>query len=299
MGSNNKKLLAFPYYGGKFIHLDWLLPLLPKANTFVDVFGGSGVVMMNRDPSPVEVYNDLNGEIVNFFKQLRDHGEELISLLELTPVSRQEYNVAISDKAQEFSDIERARLFYIKIRQVRETNLERATETGWRYVVTQSRCGKSSNVSSWLNSTPKLKKVCDRLLQVQIECDDALSILDRYDSEGTLFYCDPPYVHSTRVDKCCYVYEMEEEQHRRLLEKVCGVRGKVAVSGYDCELYREYLREEEGWIKYTRETKVCSGRGSKESKKKEKGNREEGKEENLKRVECLWCNYEDKQMMMF
>jgi len=285
----NKKILAFPYYGGKFIHLDWLLPLLPKANTFADVFGGSGVVLINREPSPVEIYNDLNGEVVNFFKQLRDNGEELISLLELTPVSRKEFNDSISDKRESYSDLERARLFYVKIKQIRESNLMRKNESGWRYVVTQSRCGKSSNVSAWLNSMPKLKQICKRLLEVQIECEDALSILDRYDSDETLFYCDPPYVHSTRVDKNCYVYEMEEEQHRRLLERIGEVKGKVAISGYDCDLYQKYLKEEEGWVKYKRETKICAGRGHSGSED----------ENNLKRVECLWCNYEDKQLLMF
>jgi len=73
-----KKIIAFGWYGGKFSHLDWLLPLLPSYNHYCEPFAGSGAVLLNRDPSPIETYNDLDGETVNFFRVLRDRKEELI-----------------------------------------------------------------------------------------------------------------------------------------------------------------------------------------------------------------------------
>jgi DNA adenine methylase len=85
------KMIAFGYYGGKFSHLDFLLPLLPTSFThFCEPFGGSAAVLINRPPAPVETYNDLDSEVVNFFRCLRDHGDVLIRLISLTPFSREE-----------------------------------------------------------------------------------------------------------------------------------------------------------------------------------------------------------------
>lgn len=91
---SNKKLIAFGWYGGKFSHLKWLLPLLPKTNHYCEPFAGSGSVLLNRDPSPVETYNDIDGELVNFFRVLRERGDELIRAVTLTPFSREELLIA-------------------------------------------------------------------------------------------------------------------------------------------------------------------------------------------------------------
>src|SRR5438477_1022407 len=89
------KLIAFGWYGGKFSHLDWLLPLLPPAQHYCEPFGGSAAVLINRKPSPVETYNDLDGEIVNFFRALRDKRDDLIAAIGLTPFSKAEFEIAI------------------------------------------------------------------------------------------------------------------------------------------------------------------------------------------------------------
>jgi len=91
---NGKKLIAFGWYGGKFSHLDWLLPLLPECNHYCEPFAGSGAVLFNKAPSPVETYNDLDGEVVNFFKVLRDNKQELLEQIALTPFSREEFGKA-------------------------------------------------------------------------------------------------------------------------------------------------------------------------------------------------------------
>ena len=114
----SRKMIAFGWYGGKFSHLDWLLPLLPEAHHYCEPFGGSGAVLLNRSPSPVETYNDLDGEVVNFFRVLREQRDELISQIAFTPFSREEYYFAVSDQDDEISPLERARRFFIQ-RQVR------------------------------------------------------------------------------------------------------------------------------------------------------------------------------------
>ncbi|MEO6188223.1 MAG: DNA adenine methylase, partial [Ginsengibacter sp.] len=108
-----KKLIAFGWYGGKFSHLDWLLPLLPDCLHYCEPFAGSGAVLLNRAPSPVETYNDIDGEVVNFFKVLRQEKEKLIEQIALTPFSREEFAIACG-LDPDLSQLERARRFYIR-----------------------------------------------------------------------------------------------------------------------------------------------------------------------------------------
>src|SRR5215211_4704182 len=110
------KSIAFGWYGGKYSHLDWLLPLLPQSEHYCEPFGGSAAVLINRAPSPVETYNDLDGEVVNFFRVLREQKDELIQAIGLTPFSREELKIAINS-GDNISDLERARRFFIKARQ--------------------------------------------------------------------------------------------------------------------------------------------------------------------------------------
>jgi DNA adenine methylase len=91
---NGEKLIPFGWYGGKFSHLAWLLPLLPKCHHYSEPFAGSGAVLLNRAPSPIETYNDLDGEVVNFFRVLRDEKEKLVEAIGLTPFSREEFTLA-------------------------------------------------------------------------------------------------------------------------------------------------------------------------------------------------------------
>ena len=107
-----KKLIAFGWYGGKYSHLDWLLPLFPVCTHYCEPFAGSGAVLMNREPSPVETYNDLDGEVVNFFRVLREQKEKLVEAISLTPFSREEFALAC-ELNPEVSDFERANLQHL------------------------------------------------------------------------------------------------------------------------------------------------------------------------------------------
>src|SRR5919108_2460255 len=111
-----RKVIAFGWYGGKFSHLDWLLPLLPKTTHYCEPFGGSAAVLINRAPSPVETYNDVHGEVVNFFRVLREQKDALIEAIGLTPFSRAEFELAIARSTEELSPVERARRFFVRAR---------------------------------------------------------------------------------------------------------------------------------------------------------------------------------------
>lgn len=215
-----RRRIAFGWYGGKFSHLNWLLPLLPKCHHYCEPFAGSGAVLLNREPSPVESYNDIDGDVVNFFRILRDRHEELIRAITLTPFSREEYHRAIYGTTKGISEVERARRFYIKARQTRTGLAQTASLGRWANCKNTSRAGMSGVVSRWLGGVDALDDIAQRLIRVQIENRPAVDVIRLYDSPDTLFYCDPPYLHSTRGDARAYGFEMHEGDHRELAETV-------------------------------------------------------------------------------
>lgn len=266
-----KKLIAFGWYGGKFSHLDWLLPLLPSCNHYCEPFSGSGAVLLNRKPSPVETYNDLDGEVVNFFKILREQKEKLIEAIGLTPFSREEFALAC-ELDPSVDQFERARRFYVRARQVRTGLAQTASIGRWANCKNTSRSGMSGSVSRWLGGIEQIEFIAERLLRVQIENRPATELIKLYDSEKTLFYCDPPYIHETRGDAKAYSYEMNTEQHVELSSILNKISGKVAISNYDCDLMND-LYPYPKWIKH------CSSEKTIHSTKG-------------KRQEILWVNYD-------
>lgn len=265
------KKIAFGWYGGKYSHLDWLLPLLPQCHHYCEPFGGSAAVLLNREPSPVETYNDIDGEVVNFFNALRDHRDELLYAIGMTPFAREEFGSAIltNGNGKGLSSIERARRFFVRARQVRTGLAQTASIGRWANCLHTSRAGMSGAVSRWLGSVEGLEYIVTRLLRVQIENDKAVSVIKRYDSPETLFYCDPPYPHESRGDAKAYSYEMTNDRHRELAKLLSGVKARVAVSGYDCELMNELYK---GWNVHREKPKKAM------SIKKD-------------RQEVLWTNY--------
>ena len=231
----SKKLIPFGWYGGKFSHLDWLLPLLPACHHYCEPFAGSGAVLLNRRPAPIETYNDLDGEVCNFFRVLREQKEKLVESIGLTPFSREEFALSCQlDPAQ--SPLERARRFYVRARQVRTGLAQTATIGRWANCKHTSRGGMSGVISRWLGGVDALPEIASRLLRVQIENRPATAIIRLYDSPDTLFYCDPPYIHSTRGDANAYGHEMTDIQHGDLAAVLNAARGMVAISNYPCAL---------------------------------------------------------------
>ena len=226
---------AFGYYGGKRSHLGQLLPLFPSnIHHYCEPFGGSAAVLLNREPTGPETYNDLDGEVVNFFKVLRDHYDELVRAISLTPFSRAELVSSLGRDAPD--KVERARQFYVRARQTRTGLGQVSSEGRWACHKDTMRSGMSGGVSRWLGGIPGLAAIAERMLRVQIENRPALRVIASYDSEKTFFYVDPPYVHASRGDKNGYSHEMDDTDHEALADLLGSCAGRVAISGYRGDL---------------------------------------------------------------
>ncbi len=268
---------ALRYHGSKFRIAPWIIEHFPQHTCYVEPFAGGANVILRKQPSQIEVYNDLDGDVVNFFRVLREQTSALLRAIELTPYSREELILAFE---RTDDPLERARRCYIRSWQSWGGNSSQY-HTGWRYQHSNNR-GKSVvddwNADGWWAAAARLK-------QVQIECDDAVAVIERYDQASTLFYVDPPYVHKTRSERGAqsrraYKHEMTDEQHRALAEVLHKVKGMVVLSGYDSELYRELYS---GW-----DVRCMTVRTQNPGKKA---------------VECLWlspaASRQGKQLAMF
>ncbi len=246
--SNGRRVIAFGWYGGKYSHLDWLLPLLPDCHHYCEPFGGSAAVLLNRDPSPVETYNDIDGEVATFFRVLRNQSNRLIKAIALTPFSREEFLIACLTNGEKISDVERARRFFIRARQVRTGLAQTASVGRWANCKNTTRAGMSGVVSRWLGSVESLPTIAERLLRAQIENRPADEVIRLYDDKGTLFYCDPPYPHASRSDDSAYGDEMSDAEHTELAKVLRRAKAKVAISGYRCDLmdtlYKDFKRHD-------------------------------------------------------
>lgn len=259
-----KKLSAFPYYGGKYSHLAWLLPLLPGKDdgikSYVESFGGSMAVLLNREPCGVETYNDIHEDVVNFFRVLREHPDELIMLLNLTPYSRKEYEYSINEAG--LSDVKRARRFFTHVRQAYGGVL---IGNSWNAAKTQSARGMSKIVSAWWGAIDNLQAMASRILRVQIECRDAIKVIQTYDAPDALHYIDPPYSGA----QLGYEYKYSNKQWKHLSDVLHQCDGSVAVSAYRNRYVDELF---DGWTIYEQKAKVSSMAKA-------------------KRVEALYTNY--------
>ena len=181
------KRIVFGWYGGKFSHLDWLLPP-PKSHHYCEPFAGSAAILLNR------------------------------------------------------------------ARQTRTGLAQTASLGRWANCKDTSRAGMSGVVSRWLGGVEGLEDIAKRLLRVQIENRAALDIIRLYDSPGTLFYCDPPYLHSTRGDSKAYGFEMTDIDHGALARTLNQCKGLVALSGYRNDLMDELF---DGWNRFDAPAKMA------------------------------------------
>jgi len=232
------------YYGGKGYSWRRIIPHFPPHYTYAEPFGGSAAVLLNKETSPVEVYNDIDSNLVTIFRVLRDHPDELRRALELTPYSREEY-VRCLGPLDGLDDVEKARRLIVRYRQAFGGTGQKATPGRWRYSVTASRRGMASEVSKWLSTIDAvMPAVVERFRRVQIENLPWQEIIWRYDTPETLFYSDPPYMPSTRNSHGEYACEMTVDEHRELAEVLNNVKGYVVLSGYASPEYDEWYR---GW----------------------------------------------------
>lgn len=210
---------------------------------YLEPFCGSAAVFFNKRPGIVETINDLDGDIVNLFRVLREQPDKLRRMLELTPYSREEY-----DRSYEPCDvpIEKARRFIVRTTQA--IGAKTGDRCGWRNHK-QMRIGGTA--CKWGGITETIDAAVSRLRGdtthlVQIEHMDALQLIRRYNSPDDLMYIDPPYVRSTRKSGRLYAHEMSDKEHLELLDIITKSRSKIIISGYECEMYNTALS---GWRK--------------------------------------------------
>jgi DNA adenine methylase len=228
------RLIAFNWFGGKFKRLNWLLPLLPDCVHYVEPYGGAASALLNRGRSPIETYNDINPETVNFFRVLRDRGDELIELLRYTPRSREEFAVATGTYAPDDSDLERARRFYVRVRQGYMSKENNRGSSDWNKNI-RTREGGGSQIYSqtWVNRMEKLNSLSDRLKGVRIENGPALDVIGGLESPDTLLYVDPPYLLKSRTQGKAYDNEMTDADHAELAAALNRSGCMVALSAYE------------------------------------------------------------------
>lgn len=248
MSGNKNKIIAFNYFGGKFSWVEWLYAYFPNDFTnLIEGFGGSMVVSLNYKGKCIKTANELNGDITNFFEVLRDQTTELLLKLELTPCSEKNYSECwpIEDDC----NIERARKFYVRVRQSYYGLGAQRENKSWHMAKTKLHAQVGETVSKWNNALPKLLDVA-RIIRTnfQIINDDALRCIERLDAKSAFFYLDPPYILETRGSHDDYQFEFDNDQYRELAELLYKIKGKAMISGYDHPLMKE-LFEDKGWIK--------------------------------------------------
>ncbi len=222
------------YHGGKWKLAPWILRHIPSHRVYVEPFGGGGSVLLQKPRSYAEVYNDLDGEIVNLFKMARDRGEELAQLLELTPFSRVEF----VDSYQGHADpLEQARRTLVRSLMGFGSAGASGNSTGFR--ANSNRSG-TTPARDWMNYPEHLRAIIQRLRGVVLENRDASEVMRAHDCEEAVHYVDPPYVHATRSLRTrapSYRHEMDNAEHEALAAVLAALRGRVILSGYRCELY--------------------------------------------------------------
>lgn len=246
------------YHGGKWRLAPWILTFFPAHRMYVEPFGGGGSVLMRKARVYAEVYNDLDSEVVNVFRVLRDFAaaQELETKLRLTPFARDEFEDAYGESAD---DVEKARRTIVKafmgfgsasIHNTSgfRTHASSRPPTGFRS--NSNRSGTTPG-HDWANYPEQIKHFCARLSGVVIENRDASALIAQHDNEEALFYVDPPYPMGTRSDHGKdYMHEMTDDDHRALAEVLRSVKGAVVLSGYPCDLYDVDLYPD--WARHTR-----------------------------------------------
>lgn len=272
------------WYGGKGNMVAKLLKFIPEHRIYVEPFGGGASLLLAKEPSLVEVYNDLDSGLVNFFRVLRDPDKfcKLYHLACLTPYSREEYNYCKDNWDKQDDEIVRAYQWFVAIRQ----SFNGSLNVAWSYTVTASFRGMAGHVSAWLSILEMLPVISDRLLTVQIDNKDAIEVIKTYDTPNTFFYLDPPYIHSTRAkgSRRVYNHEMTLEDHLKLLRTVLNSKGKFMISGYLNNHYHKMLKN---WNRQLFNTGCYAAGRTKNSGLLGK----DSVMKHQKRTEVIWYNY--------
>lgn len=236
------------YPGSKWRIAEWIVSHLPPHTTYLEPFFGSGAVFFSKPRSQVETINDLDDNVVNLFRVIRERPEELARTVAFTPWARVEFE----DSRQRTGDpLEDARRFLAQAWMGRSGSIR--WRTGWRHEIAGRQGFTCAGV--WSGLPDRILAVAERLRGAQIEQQDALQLIARYRQPTVLIYADPPYPLGTRSSGSVYIHEMGDNDHNRLLDLLLDHPGPVVVSGYACDLYDQRLAE---WRREAKHT-YCDG----------------------------------------
>ncbi|EAA0697377.1 DNA adenine methylase [Salmonella enterica subsp. enterica serovar Infantis] len=266
-GIKNIKSPALRYHGSKFRLAKWVISFFPEHHTYVEPFGGGAGILLRKQRSYAEIYNDIDEDIVNFFRVIRDPelNNQLRNLCALTPYARAEFRAALTESAD---PVERARR--TAVRAMMGFGSAGATQKDNGFSIDAKRKYKTV-MDVWARYPDRLAAIGERFTGVLIENRPATQVMRQHDAESTLHNVDPPYLPTTR-DKGGnrrYRHEMSEEDHIILLQELRSLQGYVVLSGYDSELYNDLLPE---WHKSQTKSRISAGRGTKVN------------------TECVWLN---------
>ena len=271
-----KRLHSIGWVGGKGMMVAKILPLFPPHTTYVEVFGGAASLLLAKKPSPVEVYNDVDGGLVNFFKVISDPDkfEKFHRKVALLPYSRELYYECVATWEEQADPVEKAWRWYVVGRQ----SFGGLFGSSWGYGI------GSSPADRWLGAIKSLPDLHRRFQSVQVEHNDFRKVIPAYDSPNTFFYLDPPYVQASRKTAEVYKHETTNKDHRRLVKMLLGIKGTAILSGYASDMYKPL--EDAGWVRKDWNT-VCFVAG------RVKNSNLQGKGAALKeqkRVESVWVS---------
>ncbi|MDO8683372.1 MAG: DNA adenine methylase [Armatimonadota bacterium] len=221
----------FRWVGGKSRLRKYILELIPEHTCYVEPFAGAAWVLFGKPPSPVEILNDIDEDLVNFFKVVKECPEQLIESFEWELVARSEFERLANQNANELTPVKRAHRFYYLIM------------AGWggelnypRFQTSITDGGGGNRLIGALNTLKnRIKPVHSRLRNVIIECLDWRKCIDRYDRKGTVMYVDPPYPDNG----CNYAHNMRSfEEHQELVDRLKRSDCKWIYSSYDTQEVR-------------------------------------------------------------
>lgn len=240
------------WLGGKYRLAPWIIGHFPAHRIYVEPFGGAASVLLQKPRAYNEVYNDLDGELVNLFRVLRSEAApQLLDQLRLTPYAEAEYLLALRPCADQ---LERARRTVVRSHMAHGTGSARIDRpTGFR---SDGRSGSTNVAGEWADLPAALEAVIERMRGVAIRQMPALKLIQLYDDEKALIYLDPPYLPATRSDKArkggeryhTYAHELSTDDHCELLDRASASKAMVALSAYPAELYDQKLK---GWTRRT------------------------------------------------
>lgn len=224
------------YLGAKQRLAPHIVSLFPPHDTYVEVCLGAGSVLFTKPPSRLEVANDIDSAVTNFFTVLRNHYPTFRATLDKTPYSHAEYDYCRLNWHKQTDPIERARQWFVAASCAFGGHMGR---TGWA----RSLSSQAHEPNKFRNNIERLEWFTHRLARVQIDNLDFQDCIEMYDGPNVLFYLDPPYLAETRKDGE-YACEMTTHDHATLLTLITRCTGMVILSGYDNPLYAEALA---GW----------------------------------------------------